>query len=114
MPAHSSRFPAVRLAVLLTLALFSSGCSKSVVLRSADGDLTLDYRCSRIRPQAESIEQIQLLASYARRVARDAAANQRYTTAMSIRNAFQDRDVRRMEAEIVDYICEYGYPDGSG
>jgi hypothetical protein len=97
---------------VIALALFLplSGCGKArnqIVLSDESGSRKLIYDCSVFRPQAESGQDMPILALALSATLRHAAEHQRFVTARSLQSAWKNRDWRAMERLIVEYLCSH-------
>jgi|SRR5437899_1699384 len=94
---------------LILLSLTISGCepsgSRQAVLSDESGSHKLVYDCSAFRAQAESADDLRVLALALSETMRHAADHGNVVTAQSLQNAYQQKDWRTIERLIIQYRC---------
>jgi hypothetical protein len=89
----------------LTMLLSSCGNSNQIVLSTSKDKLI--YDCDNFRPQAETPQQLQIIAQAYVETLTHAAQNQNIVTMEALQAAERKADWRTMERLIVEYRCSH-------
>ena len=80
--------------------------SEKITLQSSDGSKKLVYDCSNFKPQAETIEDIEILSKYLQKVVEKCQRQGKYVTLSSLYNASKSRTFKTLERLIVQELCD--------
>ena len=98
---------------LALLGLIIAGCEQSrsqqIILADDTGSLKLVYDCSAFRPQAESANDLRILALAVPATMRHATEHGNIITAQSLMNAYsqEKKDWRAIERIVIEYRCSH-------
>jgi thiol-disulfide isomerase/thioredoxin len=92
--------------LLISAAVWFTGCSEGVTIRSRDGATQLTYRCDDIRPHASTQAERQLVGNEALRLSTEAKREGNTSRILKLADARVASGPRGLETAVVELICE--------